>query len=249
MVQEGRARVRGAVQQHHPEAEDPSVADMDLHEEAAEQVQHHREDAEHLPKNKKIRIAALPDPLAKLLACAKAQQEVYLRRKVKDSDYVYMTKVNLVNEYLPNSRKLDNRFMEFQKRVDRVRKYARLEPIPTIRLHDLRHTFISLCLNSGKVNPLQVAANVGHSMKGMTTFTTYWHDQGDRKEILDFIDGIITFPIEPLDMEQNLNPPTNTTTNRRNLRNDEITFNRICCFPKNIVLMEDIIQSLLSYFP
>jgi len=145
-----------------------------------------------LPKGEKTRIAALPDTVATLLKYVKKQQEDYLFRAVTGDDKVFMTKTNLVNGYEPHPGKISRRFTEFQNRMNKVRGKAGLEPIPHVRLHDMRHTFISLCLNSGKVNPLQVSANCGHAVEDSTTTKVYWHDQGNREQIIDFIDGIIT---------------------------------------------------------
>ena len=83
-----------------------------------------------------------------------------------------------------------------------VRKKVGLEPIPHVRLHDLRHTFISLCLNGG-VNQFQVAANCGHefdSKGNTTTIATYWHDDGNRDEIIAFIDKTITTKLKVIDL-------------------------------------------------
>lgn len=153
-------------------------------------------------EEKKQRYAALPDALATLLKYVKQQQEEYLRRKVKPDDYVYMTKINLVNDYLPHPGKISRRFAEFQTRMNKVRKKAGLEPIPSVRLHDLRHTFISLCLNGG-VNQFQVSANCGHNFRdrgSTTTVSTYWHDDNNRADIVEFMDGIITASLEIPDM-------------------------------------------------
>lgn len=41
---------------------------------------------------------------------------------------------------------ISRRFTEFQNRMNKVRGKAGLEPIPHVRLHDMRHTFISMSL-------------------------------------------------------------------------------------------------------
>ncbi|MBR3397041.1 MAG: site-specific integrase [Lachnospiraceae bacterium] len=145
-------------------------------------------------EEKRQRYAALPNCLVTLLDYVKEQQEEYLQRKVTPDDYVYMTKTNLVNNYLPHPGKVSRYFSEFQKRMNKIRKKAQLDPIPTIRLHDLRHTFISLCLNGG-INQFHVAANCGHNFSGRgstTTISTYWHDDNNRDDIIEFIDNMIT---------------------------------------------------------
>lgn len=154
-------------------------------------------------EERKQRYAALPDCLVVLLGYIKEQQEKYLGRKVKPDDYVYMTKINLVNGYLPHPGKVSRRFKELQNRMNKVRAKAELEPIPSIRLHDLRHTFISLCLNGG-INQFQVSANCGHNFRdrgSTTTVSTYWHDDNNRADIVEFIDKTITAKLEIPDME------------------------------------------------
>ena len=150
---------------------------------------------EKLPKGEKTRISALSDPLAKLLKIVKENQEEILDRAVRDDEYVFMQKTNLLNNYLPNPGKLDRRFHEMLTRINRVMEEAGQEPLPHIRMHDLRHTFITLALNA-KVDHLMVSSNVGHTIKGNTTTAVYWHDQGERQEIIDFVDRIITVPIK-----------------------------------------------------
>ena len=90
------------------------------------------------------------------------------------------------------------RFSEFLNRVNKARGKDGLEPLPYVRLHDMRHTFISLCLNGG-VNRFQVSANCGHTYSGEdnnTTVSTYWHDDGNRSEIIGLINQIIQVNIE-----------------------------------------------------
>lgn len=155
-------------------------------------------------EERKQRYAALPDSLITLLDYIKTQQKEFLRRDVTPDDYVYMTKVNLVNSYLPHPGKVSRKFMEFQKRMNGVRKLAGMDPIPYVRLHDLRHTFISLCLNGG-INQFQVAANCGHNFSGKgncTTVSVYWHDDDNRDDIIRFIDQTVTADLKILDMSE-----------------------------------------------
>ena len=95
-------------------------------------------------------------------------------------------------------KKVSRRFSEFLNRVNKARGKDGLEPLPYVRLHDMRHTFISLCLNGG-VNRFQVYANCGHTYSGEdnnTTVSTYWHDDGNRSEIIGLINQIIQVNIE-----------------------------------------------------
>ena len=137
------------------------------------------------------RYAALPNILAALLQKVKEQQTALLDSEPSPEDYVYRTKMNMVRGELPRPGKVSKRFVELQERCNKVRKIQGLEALPIIRLHDLRHTFISLCINGG-VNHLQVSANCGHRNEDRhlsTTIKVYWHDDQDRTEIREFINN------------------------------------------------------------
>lgn len=143
---------------------------------------------------KRQRYAALPDTLAYLLHKVYEQQSEFLGKAPSPEDYVYRAKYNLVRGDLPRPGKVSKRFVELQERCNAVRQIQELDPIPIIRLHDLRHTFISMCINGG-VSPLAVSANCGHRTEDRhvsTTIKTYWHDNDDRTEIREFIDKTFT---------------------------------------------------------
>ena len=155
-------------------------------------------------EERKQRYAGLPDCLATLLHYVWDQQKDLLDRDPKPEEYVFMTKTNLVNGYPPHPGKISRRFSELQKRMNKIRAKANKPPIPQVRLHDLRHTFISLCLNGG-VNQFQVAANCGHTFEkrgSTTTIATYWHDDSNRDEIIAFIDKTITAKLKIPDMRE-----------------------------------------------
>lgn len=137
------------------------------------------------------RYAALADTLASLLLKVKEQQTEFLGHEPTPEDYVYRTKMNMIRNELPRPGKVSKRFQELQERCNKFRKIQNKEPIPLVRLHDLRHTFISMCIN-GKVDQLQVSANCGHRNEDRhlsTTIKVYWHDNQDRTEIREFIDN------------------------------------------------------------
>jgi integrase len=54
-----------------------------------------------------------------------------------------------------------------------LRKLCRKAKVPTLRFHDLRHSFASMALTSG-ISPKQVAAWLGHSSVS-TTLNIYWN--------------------------------------------------------------------------
>lgn len=149
------------------------------------------------------RYAALPDALAFLLQKVKEQQTEIMGEPPRPEDYVYRTKMNMVRGDLPRPGKVSKRFKELLVRCNKVRAINNLEPLPLIRMHDLRHTFISLCINAN-LNPLKVSANCGHATKEKNESTTtkvYWHDDKDRTEILEFLNNLysdVTFSIPDL---------------------------------------------------
>lgn len=142
-------------------------------------------------QERRQRYSVISDALAELLLKVKEQQTEILGYEPLPDDYVYRTKRNLVCGELPRPGKVSKRFKELRLRCDKVRKIQNLEPLPEVRLHDLRHTFISICINGG-VNPLKVSANCGHyfieeGKRPNTTTAVYWHDDDDRTEIRDFL--------------------------------------------------------------
>ncbi|NBH71105.1 hypothetical protein D3Z51_03490 [Clostridiaceae bacterium] len=143
---------------------------------------------EKLPKGEKARVTCICNVLEKFIRLAYVQQEEWTQgKKIFCGDYVYLTKTNLVNDYLPHPGKVSRRFKELQTRINKRLEKTGEKPLPSIRLHDLRHSFISILLNSGEVNPFQVYGCAGHVIEDNTSTKTYWHDQGSRQEILDFL--------------------------------------------------------------
>lgn len=176
------------------------------------------------PEGRKERWTAFPDPLAFVLTAAKRQQEVYSRREVTDDDYVYRQKADLVNDVICSPDAITKRNNDMQNRYNKKRKEAEKEELEHYRLHDLRHTHASLCLNGG-VLPFQVYYSMGHSFNKHTDPTTlkvYLHDDGDRSQINDFISELITTPLEIFDFEDDLLTPKQRNSKRINLRNDEV---------------------------
>jgi integrase len=149
------------------------------------------------------RYVALPDALAFLLQKVKEQQTEIVGKPPRPEDYVYRTKMNIVRGELPRPGKVSKRFKELLIRCNKVRENNNLEPLPLVRMHDMRHTFISLCIN-GNVSPLKVSANCGHDTKEKNESTTtkvYWQDDKDRTEILEFLNNLyadVTFSIPDL---------------------------------------------------
>ena len=154
---------------------------------------------EKLPKGDKTRTTCICEVLEKFMQLALEQQLEWSQGKTLEcGEYVYLTKTNIVSDYLPHPGKVSRRFKELQKRINKRLEKAGQEPLPVIRLHDLRHSFISVLLNSGQVNPFQVYGCAGHVIEDNTSTKTYWHDQGDRQEIIDFWNKSLTVDFDIL---------------------------------------------------
>lgn len=175
-------------------------------------------------EDRRERWTALPDSLSILLKYVRNQQEEYLGRKVGDEDLVYMTKVNLVDNYPPAPSKANRRVNEFQGRCNKVRKSQRKNEFSAYRLHDLRHWFVSTCINNG-VPLTQVMASAGHAFSASqdgTSLGVYWHDDGNRKDVVRCIDKVITTKLIIPDMAVSSIKPEPIKNKRKDKRNDEL---------------------------
>ena len=91
-------------------------------------------------------------------------------------------------------------------------------------MHDLRHSFISMCLNDG-VNVFQVAANCGHSFneKGeVMTAAVYWHDDGNRDAIRECVERLITADLSVADDDDRLQKRNPVENRRKDKRSNEL---------------------------
>lgn len=173
-------------------------------------------------EGRRLRYVAMPEPLEKLLKLAYQQQTILAGKKPKKTDFVYRIAPCVINGYEQNPRKLSSDFSGLQDRMAKVRELAKKEPLPHLRLHDMRHSNISCMLND-KINVISVAANSGHisnDIKDLETLKTYWTPDADRSDILDYWQKVITIPIETpesLQLQRLI-----TSSNRKNLRSDEI---------------------------
>ena len=147
---------------------------------------------EKLPKTDRERKAALPVCLERCIRISLSQQAGWLGRDIAPEDYIYRTMINCTKGYEVHPGKVSRRFKELQIRWNKHFRREGRKEIPMMRLHDLRHSFVSLCLNSGSQNPYMVSANTGHAVEDNTMTKVYWHDDGNRSEINAFIDSLIT---------------------------------------------------------
>ena len=91
-----------------------------------------------------------------------------------------------------------------------MREKAGLDPIPHVRLHDLRHTFAGLLQHfDGAAHPEigwiehdLISYAMGHRTKGTTvTEKVYLHDNGVRTRMNKALDLCITTPLERHDYQ------------------------------------------------
>jgi integrase len=125
-----------------------------------------------------------------ILRLARKQQEYYSGGIISGSEYVFRSKKDVLNVVVRKPREAER---VFHALIDSFGGCPE-----RFRLHDLRHTYISICLNGG-VNYLKTAASAGHvigSGNGNTTTKTYWHDDGSRDVINTFIAGAVPVEID-----------------------------------------------------
>ncbi|HEX6395750.1 MAG TPA: site-specific integrase [Acidimicrobiales bacterium] len=91
-----------------------------------------------------------------------AQERLLLGAGYQDNDLIFCRPDG--RPYHPES---------FSKTFDRRRRQERFSELPTIRLHDLRHTWATLALIAG-VDVAVVSKRLGHSSP-MVTWTIYQH--------------------------------------------------------------------------
>ncbi|MBQ7977088.1 MAG: tyrosine-type recombinase/integrase, partial [Clostridia bacterium] len=156
-------------------------------------------DTVKLPKREKVREIELHKPAYDTLMLYKEWQESILGREVKPTEYVMQWEINLLQDYVCHTGKVSRRWKEIYKnQINKKREKAKKEPIPYGRIHDGRHTYITLSLQGIKKDDgsiiapasyFQVFQSAGHtlpkSMQNIST-TVYNEDIGDRWDITRF---------------------------------------------------------------
>lgn len=176
-------------------------------------VQIGKKETVKLPKTNEMRKIPMHNFLYDVLKSYKEWQEAVLGKEVEPKQNVYMTKINLVQNYIPAAGKISRRFGEMQKRMNKYLESKGEEPILKIRLHDLRHTFVTNAL-SGTYNShdqwieaadyFEVHFTSGHKEKNANSTATnkYLHDLGHRDSVTRFFNEAIEVDIIPIIKER-----------------------------------------------
>lgn len=144
---------------------------------------------------KNPRIAALPEPLIKILKAERKQQEYY--RKVSEEDYVLLTDKNLEHDALPNPAFVSKLLRFSTDRVNRTRVGRGKAELPKVLLWDLRATFITLCKSN--IDYKELIYSTGYGLNALDTDDLsfiFKCDTGNRKASNDYINSIVDITIE-----------------------------------------------------
>lgn len=160
-------------------------------------------DTTKLPKRDKIRTIELHKAGYDTLVLYKNWQENILGHPVDPDDFVLQWEINLVQNYVCHTGKVSRKWKEIFASINKYRVKAKKEPIPYGRLHDGRHTYITLALqgvkkDDGTIIPpasyFQVFQSAGHSLPSNmsnTSTTVYNEDVGARWDITRFWNDVI----------------------------------------------------------
>ena len=164
-------------------------------------------DTTKLPKREKIREIELHRAGYDTLLLYRGWQERILGRPVKPEEFVLQWEINLVQDYVCHTGKVSRRWKEIYGQINKQRRKQEEEKLPYGRIHDGRHTYITLLLQGvkredGSIVPpasyFQVFQSAGHSLpKSMQNVSTtiYNEDIGDRWDITRFWNDVLTVDI------------------------------------------------------
>lgn len=171
-----------------------------------------RKENKKFPKRNIVRVSAIPNELRNIVDyCMQQRKEICdtLGVKIKGTDRMYFPLVNLIKGKMPVTPKIDNKWLQYQKRRNKRMEEKGLEPIPLIRLHDLRHTHRHLLKKT--VIDWQVSFNMGHQVGGNTTDRVYWNDEAMcRDDILRYFNENIKLDWDKA-MRKNISDSTKIT--------------------------------------
>lgn len=160
-----------------------------------------------LPKRDKIREIELHKAGMAVIQLYKQWQESILEREVKPKEFVMQWEINLVQDYVCSTGKVSRRWKEIYKQINTRRVKEGKKEIPYGRIHDGRHTYISLALQGIKrddgtiiapASYFQVFQSAGHSLpRSMqnTSTNVYNEDMGGRWDVSRFWNETITVDV------------------------------------------------------
>ena len=137
-----------------------------------------------LPKCDIIRVSAIPNELRNIADYYMEQRkEIYdiIGKEIMSTDYLYYPLVNLIKGSVPVTTRMTRKWVEYQKRRNKRMIKQGLQPIPEVRLHDLRHTHSNILKEN--VPASQISYNMGHCMPDAnTTKRVYWNDREMKRD-------------------------------------------------------------------
>lgn len=159
------------------------------------------------PKREKVRKIELHKAGMAVICLYKQWQESVLGCEVRPDEFVLQWEINLLQDYVCLTGKISRRWKEIYGQINKQRQENKKEPIPYGRIHDGRHTYITLSIQGIKkdddtiIEPasyFQVFQSAGHSLpRSMqnTSTTVYNEDVGDRWDITRFWNQAITVDV------------------------------------------------------
>lgn len=167
-------------------------------------------DIEKLPKFDKIRVAAAPECLRRVVAYAMEQrQQVYsiTGKSIDKDEKIYLPLLNAIRGNSFTSNKMGKKWNEYQIRRNKRMIKLGLKPIQLITYHELRHTHNMIMVK--EVSSRERSLNMGHELAESdrnVNSQIYLNDRRpDRSNIIAFYDQNIH-----LNWDKALNKPINT---------------------------------------
>ena len=205
-----------------------------------------------LPKYDRIRVSAVPNELRNIVDYyIEQRQEVYdiLGKEINGTEYMYYPLVNLIKGTMPVSNRITRKWTEYQKRRNKRMIEQGLQPIPVIRLHDLRHTHANILKEN--VPASQISYNMGHCMPDSnTTKKVYWNDREMKRDnILNYLNDNIKIDWAKA-MKKKINDSDKITLNGSGhlvVAQDEIE--KVRKFRKKYIYSEEEIVKLMDGQP
>ena len=202
-----------------------------------------------LPKGDIVRVSAIPIELRNIVEYYMEQRkEVYgiIGKELVGTEQLYIPLVNLIKGTVPVSNRITRKWTEYQKRRNKRMIAQGLQPIPIVRLHDLRHTHANILKEN--VPASQISYNMGHCMpESNTTKRVYWNDREMKRDnILNYLNDNIKIDWDKA-MRKKINDSDKITLNGSGhlvVAQDEIE--KVRKFRKKYIYSEEEIVKLMD---